>query len=114
PLLQTSDTLAIIDRSLLQGNYLAVAPIIQGNQAAYSRSIPVQAEASPCYISSFQPLELVTPGIARFTLNLSTTHQLTYLRLERLENGNFKALHTGTPSSSLQYQLMYESPIPGR
>lgn len=114
PLLQTADTLAMINRSALQGTYLAVAPVIQGSQASYGRSISVQAETSPCYISSFQPQQLVTPDMARFSLSLSTTYQLANVRLERLDNGNFKTVHTGTPSSSLQYQLIDKAPIPGR
>lgn len=114
PFLKTSDTLAIIDRSMLQGSYLAVAPFIQGTQAAYSRSIAAASETSPCYISSFQAHQLVTPDKARFSLSLSTTYQLAAIRLERLEKDNFKAVHTGTPSATLQYQLLDEEPIPGR
>lgn len=113
-LLRTTDTLAIIDRSALQGSYLAVAPLIQGTQATYGRSITAEAETSPCYISSFQPSQLVTPDVARFSLSLSTTHQLGFLRLERLEKDGFKTVHAGTPSSSLRYQFIDESPIPGR
>ncbi|SIT94190.1 S8 family serine peptidase [Pontibacter indicus] len=114
PLTITSDTLAIIDRSALQGRYLAVAPLIQGAQVTYSRSIPTDAETSPCYISSFQPHQLVTPDVARFNLNLSTTYQLAHLRLERLEKGSFKPIDNGSPTAGLQYQFLDPKPIPGR
>ncbi|MBF8963463.1 S8 family serine peptidase [Pontibacter sp. FD36] len=114
PLLKTVDTLAIVDRSLLQGNYLAVAPLIEGTQAAYGRSITAEVETSPCYISNFQPRQLVTPDVVRFSLSLSTTHQLGYLRLERLEKDGFETVHAGTPSSSLRYQLIDNNPVPGR
>ncbi|MDO6391969.1 S8 family serine peptidase [Pontibacter sp. BT731] len=114
PLLQTADTLAVLDRSMLQGGYLAVAPLIQGTQAAYSRSVAADSASSPCYISSFQARQLVTPDIAHFTLSLSTTYQLADIRLERLEKGNFKVLHTSDPIASLQHLLVDQSPIPGR
>lgn len=114
PLLKTSDTLAIINRSMLQGSYLAVAPFIQGTQAAYSRSIATASESSPCYISSFQAHQLVTPDKAQFSLGLSTTYLLANIRLERLEKGNFKAVQTSIPSTNLQYKLLDEKPTPGR
>ncbi|PKV63637.1 S8 family serine peptidase [Pontibacter ramchanderi] len=114
PLLRTTDTLAVINRNLLKDGYLAVAPFIQGLQATYGRSVPAEFAASPCFISAFQPEQLVTPAEALFSLGLSTTYQLAQLRLERLEKGEFKTVQTSTPSAGLHYQFIDQAPVPGR
>ena len=116
PLQIVSDTLVILDNSKFRGqnNYVAVAPILQGQTAPTSRAIPIDSSAaSGCYILSFLPRKLVTDTV-ELDLELSTLHQLASISLERLQKGAFKTISTLSPVLQLSHRLTDPQPGIGR
>jgi hypothetical protein len=111
PLLTTADTLALLDKSVLQSGYIALAPVLQGRQAQYGRSIQLQEGNSSCYVSSFLPRQLVMDTV-KLDLEISTLYQLASLSLERMENGKFKTVNTLSPVT--QQQLLFTDSKPQR
>lgn len=114
PLLQTSDTLAVLHTADLQSTHLAVAPIIQGMAGAYSRSLAVADGEAACYVNSFQPRQFTTPDSALFSLSLSTTYGIKQLRLERLSNNEFETIYESDAVNLLFHELVDKHPVPGR
>ncbi|WP_299703579.1 S8 family serine peptidase [uncultured Pontibacter sp.] len=113
PLLTTMDTLALLDKSMLQGGYIALAPVLQGRQAQYGRSIQLQEGGLGCYVTSFLPRQFVMDTV-RLDLEISTLYQLASLSLERLESGGFKTVNTLFPVTQRQLTFSDSRPQPGR
>jgi hypothetical protein len=115
PFLTTTDTLAVLQKNQLpaSGDYVTVAPFIQGTKAENSVTVAFSQHGLGCYIKSFMPQQLVSDKI-NLQLDLSTHYQLTAVVLERLQKGTFAAIQTISPVSQLSYTLPDNAPAPGK
>jgi hypothetical protein len=115
PFLTTTDTLAVLQKNQLpaSGDYINVAPIIQGTKAENSVTVAFSQHGMGCYIRSFMPQQLVSDKV-NLQLDLSTRYQLASVVLERLQKGTFIAIQTISPVSQLSYMIPDNSPVPGK
>nr|WP_255532173.1 S8 family serine peptidase [Pontibacter sp. BT310] len=115
PFLVTADTLALLNKSQLQGlpGFVNVAPFIDGTQAETSETVAFNQMGIGCYIKMFLPYQFVTDSVD-LQLELSTRYQVTSVTLERLVRGNYTAVQTIAPVTQLAYKLHDTSPVLGK
>ncbi|MEJ8804445.1 S8 family peptidase [Pontibacter sp. H249] len=114
PLFTTSDTLALLSRKQLEhlGEFVLVAPIVEGIQAETSDAIAFERQGTGCYVKSFLPEQFVMDTM-RFNLELSTLYQLQSVTLERIQNGIYQSVTTVKPTSAQAILLNDPTPAPG-
>jgi hypothetical protein len=115
PFLVTADTLALLNKSQLQGlpGFVNVAPFIDGTQAETSETVAFNQMGIGCYIKTFLPYQFVTDSVD-LQLELSTLYQVTSVTLERLVKGNYTAVQTIALVTQLTYKLHDASPALGK
>ena len=114
PLLTTSDTLAVFNKSALQSDFVAISPIVQGINAQKSPSIALESVNAGCYITSFLARQFVMDTV-KLDLEISTLYQLASISLERQQkSGGFTTIQTLTTVSQLRHVLTDNRPENGR
>ncbi|WP_439880398.1 S8 family peptidase [Pontibacter sp. MBLB2868] len=106
PFLTTPDTLAILDKKTLAelGEFIAVAPLIQGKEALTSDVVAYERQITGCYIKSFLPEQFVMDTVM-LNLELGTLYNLTSVTLERQQGGNFIPALKIAPVTMLSIKL---------
>lgn len=116
PLALLSDTLLVLGEEQLQAlspGYLAVAPVVAGKTGMKSISVNYEEEGAACYVASFLATSYVTDQVV-LELQLSSTHQLASLTLERLDDGSFRPLKSVSPVNAQDFKLEDSSPGSGK
>ena len=114
PLVQTPDTMLVLDRAQLATRYYAVAPVVGGRVGQPGPAINYATQGTACYFRSFLPRQLVDETI-RFDVILGTVYRLKSATLERQRpDGRFEAVQTISPVASTAFTFTDRPPAAGR
>ncbi|WP_192823391.1 S8 family serine peptidase [Rufibacter sp. LB8] len=113
PLVQTADTLMVLQKSQNPSVHYAVAPVVKGQLGQRSLTLQYTQQGVGCYIVQFLPKQFVTDTVL-LDLQLSTTAGLLALSLEKKLNGVFTSIQPlAISSQQLNYLLQDANPAPG-
>jgi hypothetical protein len=104
PLLLTSDTTQVLNGSALAIPQYAVAPVFLGQTAERGFSINLSTAGFDCYIRSFIARQAVADTV-QLLAELGSTFRLQSVKLQRLEQGNFRTITTLSPVTQLSLSL---------
>ena len=113
PLMQTTDTVLVLNRSQMQVRYYSVAPIVRGRIAAPASTIDFTSQGTACYFRSFLPRQLADETI-RLDVELGSSYHLRSATLERLEGGSYQAVQTIAPVTRTTFTFTDQPPLAGR
>ena len=104
PVGRTSDTTYVLTGTELAVPHYAVAPVLRGQLAERGSSINLNTAGFDCYIRSFIGRQPVADTV-QLLVELGSTFRLQSLRLQRLEQGEFRTILTQSPVTQLRLTL---------
>ena len=113
PILTTSDTFAILNRSQLTTNYFSVRAVFLANRSTLVNTLNIKLQGIGCYIKSFFAQKYITDKEASFILDLGTSYGLKEIILERQENDSFKFLERLNQPFGTRFAFTDAKPIKG-
>jgi hypothetical protein len=105
PILTTTDTFAIFQKSQLQSTYFTVVPVFGLVEGARELTIDYNTQGTGCYFRSFVARNYVVNEQAEFDVTLGTTFNLQSVVLERLNGSTFEPVQTLTALESNNFLL---------
>lgn len=113
PLLTTTDTFAIFQKSELETAYFTVAPVFGAVEGSREFTIDYNTQGTGCYFRSFVARNYVVNEQAEFDVTLGTTFNLQSVILERLNGSTFEPVQSLTAPESNNFLLTDASPRAG-
>ena len=108
PLVKTIDTAVTLNKTLLRGNYIAVAPILSdGTTAIKSYSFDYAAQGAGCYINSFYAD--VTGNTALLHLLVGTLYDVSGIFIQKYTSTKFEDIAAIAVDNQLNYQYGYDN-----
>ncbi|MBD2714615.1 S8 family serine peptidase [Microvirga sp. STR05] len=104
PVTRTSDTTYVLTGAALAVPQYAVAPVLRGQVAERGSSINRNTAGFDCYIRSFIGRQPVADTV-QLLVELGSTFRLQSLKLQRLEQGEFRTILTQSPVTQLRFTL---------
>ncbi len=108
PLVKINDTAILLSKSMLQSNYISVAPVFaDGTTGVKSYGFDYAAQGAGCYVSSFYAD--VSGNSALLTLLLGTLYKVTAVFIQKYTSVKFEDIGTVALENQLNYQYTYSS-----
>jgi hypothetical protein len=107
PFLKVQDTFAIIRKSDLEKNFLAVSPVL-ADQTTCTKSyaFDYRLQGSGCFINTFYVN--LQNNTAQLILDLGTINNIEKISFEKLNKGDFETIFT-SPVNGLEYSFDFTS-----
>lgn len=114
PLLETTDTAVVLDKSEYPYTLYSVAPKIEDNKTGLRNlTFDYSFQGVDCYLSSFFALEDQLLGHVALNLSLGTNYQIARIIFEREQNENFITITTIDNPPSNIIEALDETPLQG-
>jgi hypothetical protein len=113
PILTTTDTFAIFQKSELETAYFTVVPVFGSVEGGRELTIDYNTQGTGCYFRSFVARNYVVNEQAEFDVSLGTTFNLQSVVLERLNGSTFESVQTLTELESNNFLMTDASPQAG-
>ncbi len=111
PILQTTDTLAVLKKNTNPSLYYAVAPLVAGKEGIRSYTFNYTLQGVDCYIKSF--LAALVDNSAELTVVLGTRYNIDKIVLEKFDGTTFKLLQQLVNNSNLAIKLVDNNLVKG-
>ena len=111
PVLQTADTLAVLQKNINASLYYAVAPLVAGKEGIRSYTFNYALQGVDCYIKSF--LAVLVDNSAELTLELGTRYNINRIILEKFDGGSFKPLQQLVNTTNLSIKSFDNNLVKG-
>lgn len=112
PLLNTTDTFAILNKSQLSSNFFSVSPSFGSAKGLAELTIDFNTQGTGCYFIRFSPRSYLVSTVPEFDIVLGTTFNLQSATLQRLGPGGFTVVSGITPSSN-SFSMTDPAPLSG-
>ena len=106
PLFSVTDTTAVIAKSILKDNFLAVAPIL-GVAAFKSYAFNYTTQGAACYVNSFYVDR--NDATAQLNLLLGTLINVASISFEKQSASGYVSINNPAITNTLQYNFQYAS-----
>jgi len=113
PILTTTDTFAIFQKSELETTYFTVVPAFGSVEGSREFTIDYNTQGTGCYFRSFVARNYVVNEKAEFDVSLGTTFSIQSVILERLNGSTFEPVQSLTAFESNNFLLIDVSPRAG-
>jgi len=113
PILTTTDTFAIFQKSELETVYFTGVPVFGGVEGSRELTIDYDTQGTGCYFRSFVALNYVVNEQAEFDVTLGTTYNLQTVVLERLNGSMFEPVQTLATPVANNFLMTDDSPRAG-
>jgi hypothetical protein len=112
PIIETSDTSLILNKTAFPKFHYAVAPMVKALQGAKSNTLNYNLLSIHCYYSNFTGY-LTSEQKAKLFITLSTLYNISQINIERLGNPQNTLIATMLPSASNFYETTDDHPSAG-
>lgn len=113
PILTTTDTFAIFQKSELETAYFTVVPVFGAVEGGRELTIDYNMQGTGCYFRSFVARNYVVNEQAEFDVSLGTIFNIQSVVLERLNGSTFEPVQSLTALESNNFLLTDVSPRAG-
>lgn len=113
PILTTTDTFAIFQKSELETVYFTGVPVFGAVEGSREFTIDYNTQGTGCYFRSFVARNYVVNEQAEFDVSVGTTYNLQTVVLERLNGAMFEPVQTLAAPESNNFLMTDNSPRTG-